>query len=380
MSRGITFQSLKGERPMTIHLTKSQIGLDGIPAAETVLSHVDGERGELIIAGERVADLTAQSSFEGVTARLWNGATGSRLSEADVRASLGAARVRAFARLPELLAATRGLSIVDGFRAAIAGLRAESGLEHEATIVGAFPVIAGALVQRANGAEPAAPDPTASHAADTLSMLLNRKPAQREAAALDAYLVTVCDHGMNASTFTTRVVASTQADLFAAVTAGYCALTGPLHGGAPEPVLEMLDAIGTRERIRPWVDAALARGERMMGFGHRIYRVRDPRADVLKAAIERLAANGANLPFAGEVEAYIREALRQKNPERALETNVEFFTAILLDALNIPRQAFTPIFAVARSAGWTAHAREQQRTGRLIRPSSSYVGPMPSHG
>src|ERR1700739_312727 len=112
MSRGITFQSLKGERPMTIHHTKSQIGLDGIPAAETVLSHVDGERGELIIAGERVADLTAQSSFEGVTARLWNGATGSRLSEADVRASLGAARVRAFARLPELLAATRGPLVV----------------------------------------------------------------------------------------------------------------------------------------------------------------------------------------------------------------------------------------------------------------------------
>ena len=114
-------------------------------------------------------------------------------------------------------------------------------------------------------------------------MLLGRKPAPREVAALDAYLVTVCDHGMNASTFATRVVASTQADLFAAVTAGYCALTGPLHGGAPEPVLEMLDAIGTRERIKPWVDAALARGERLMGFGHRIYRVRDPRADVLKA-------------------------------------------------------------------------------------------------
>jgi citrate synthase len=182
---------------------------------------------------------------------------------------------------------------------------------------------------------------------------------------------------MNASTFTTRVVASTQADLFAAVTAGYCALTGPLHGGAPEPVLEMLDAIGTRERIQPWVDAALGRGERLMGFGHRIYRARDPRADVLKAAIERLAADGADLPFAGEVEAYIREALRRKNPDRPLETNVEFFTAILLDALAIPRQAFTPIFAVARAAGWTAHAREQQRTGRLIRPSSCYIGPIP---
>jgi citrate synthase len=362
---------------MNIQLTKSQIGLDGVPAAETALSHVDGERGELIIAGEHVADLAGKSSFEGVTARLWNGAIGGSHSEANVRASLGTARQRAFARLADLLPATRGLSIVDEFRAAIAGLRGESGLDHEATIVGAFPVIAGALVQQAKGNDPVAPDPNTSQAADALRMLLGRKPDPREVAALDAYFVTVCDHGMNASTFTTRVVASTQADLFAAVTAGYCALTGPLHGGAPEPVLEMLDAIGTRERIQPWVDAALGRGERLMGFGHRIYRVRDPRADVLKAAIERLAADGADLPFASEVEAYIRGALRRKNPDRPLDTNVEFFTAILLDALAIPRQAFTPIFAVARAAGWTAHAREQQRTGRLIRPSSCYIGPVP---
>ncbi|HLZ06189.1 MAG TPA: citrate synthase/methylcitrate synthase [Bradyrhizobium sp.] len=363
---------------MNIQLTKSQIGLDGVPAAETVLSHVDGERGELIIAGERVGDLAGRASFESVTARLWNGATGRAWTEADVRSQLGLARERAFARLPELLGATRGLSIVDGFRAAIAGLRAESGLDHEATIVGAFPVIAGALVQRAKGNSPVAPDATLSHAADILKMLLGHTPQARNAVALDTYFVTVCDHGMNASTFTTRVVASTQADLFAAVTAGYCALTGPLHGGAPEPVLEMLDAIGTRERIMPWVDDALARGERLMGFGHRVYRVRDPRADVLKAAIERLSADGANLPFASEVEAYIRQALRRKNPNRPLETNVEFFTAILLDALEIPRQAFTPVFAVARAAGWTAHAREQQRTGRLIRPSSSYAGRMPA--
>jgi citrate synthase len=362
---------------MNVQLTKSPIGLDGVPAAETVLSHVDGERGELIIAGEHVRDLAGKSSFEGVTARLWNAATGKTRSEANVRAELGAARERAFARLPELLPATRGTSIVDGFRAAVAGLRAEAGLEHEATIVGAFPVIAGALVQRTKGREPIAPDPTLGHAADALSMLRGCRAEPREVTALDTYLVTVCDHGMNASTFAARVVASTQADLFAAVTAGYCALTGPLHGGAPEPVLEMLDAIGTRERIKPWVDDALSRGERLMGFGHRIYRVRDPRADVLKRAIERLAAEGADLPFAGEVEAYIRQALRRKNPDRPLETNVEFFTAILLDALAIPRQAFTPIFAVARAAGWTAHAREQQRTGRLIRPSSSYVGAMP---
>jgi citrate synthase len=364
------------ETTMNLQLSKSPVGLDGIAAAETVLSHVDGERGELIIAGERVADLVRNTGFEGVTARLWSGGTGQPVTEAAVRAALGAARQRAFARLPDLLGATRGLSIVDGFRAAIAGLRAENGLSPEATIVGAFPVVAGALIQGAKGSDPVAPDPTVSHAADTLSMLLNRQPEPREVAALDAYFVTVCDHGMNASTFTTRVVASTQADLFAAVTAGYCALTGPLHGGAPEPVLEMLDAIGTRERIKPWVDGALARGERLMGFGHKIYRVRDPRADVLKGAIERLAG-GKGLPFAGEVEAYIREALRREKPDRPLDTNVEFFTAILLDALAIPRQAFTPVFAVARAAGWTAHAREQQRTGRLIRPSSAYIGPMP---
>jgi citrate synthase len=139
----------------------------------------------------------------------------------------------------------------------------------------------------------------------------------------------------------------------------------------------MLAAIGTRERIKPWVDAALARGERLMGFGHRGYRVRDPRADVLKAVIAQLKADGADLPFASEVETYLCQALRRKNPNRPLETNVEFFTAILLDALAIPRAGFTPVFALARAAGWTAHAQEQQRTGRLIRPSLSYVGPVP---
>jgi len=362
---------------MNLQIQKSPIGLDGVPAAETALSHVDGARGELIIAGERVGELARAASFEGVTARLWTAGTGQPIGEAEVRAELGAARQRAFVRLPQLLAATAGLSIVDGVRAAVAALRAEPGLSDEATIVGALPVIAGALVRRGRGAAPLPPDPTQGHAADTLAMMRGDRPDAGAAAALDAYLVTVSDHGMNASTFAARVVASTAADLFAAVTAGYCALTGPLHGGAPEPVLEMLDAIGTPERIAPWIDAALARGERLMGFGHRIYRVRDPRADVLKATVERLTAAGVDLPLASAVESYAREALRRAKPHRPLETNVEFFTAILLDALGIPRQAFTPVFAVARAAGWTAHAREQQRTGRLLRPGSVYVGQVP---
>ncbi|MEI9932181.1 MAG: citrate synthase/methylcitrate synthase [Rhizomicrobium sp.] len=361
---------------MTIQ-PKSPIGLDGVAAAQTALSHVDGEKGELIIAGERVADLAAATSFEGVTARLWSLGTGIPIGEAEARAALGEGRMRAFQRIQSLLAASEGLSVVDGFRAGTAALRSEHGLTDDAAIVGALPVIAAALVRRANGESMVVPDPTRSHAGDTLRMLRGVPPSAAESKALDAYLVTVCDHGMNASTFTARVVASTHASLFAAVTAGYCALTGPLHGGAPEPVLEMLDAIGTRERIKPWIDGALARGERLMGFGHRIYRVRDPRADVLKATVTTLGANSVDLPFAAEVEAYARQSLAKSKPDRPLDTNVEFFTAILLDALRIPRQCFTPVFAIARAAGWTAHAREQVRVGRLLRPNSVYVGEMP---
>jgi len=238
-------------------------------------------------------------------------------------------------------------------------------------------VLAAALVRRAAGLEPVGPDARLGHAADLLHMLRGVPASAAEAKALNAYLVTVSDHGMNASTFAARVVASTEADLFMAVTAAYCALTGPLHGGAPGPVLDMLDAIGSRENIPAWVDAALDRGERLMGFGHRIYKVRDPRADVLKGAIEGLGPGSADLGLAAEVEAYAREALARRKPGRRLDTNVEFYTAILLGALKIPREAFTPVFAVGRAAGWIAHAIEQRRTGRLLRPSSVYVGAIP---
>jgi citrate synthase len=359
---------------MTIHQTS---GLDGIAAAVTALSHVDGEAGELVIAGSRVGDLASTTSFEGVVARLWSAAGAEERTEAETRAVLAQARRRAFDRLESILPATDGLSIVDGFRAAVAAIGPRDGIPPEAMSVGAMPVLAAALVRRAAGKPAIAPDASLDHAADTLKMLRGEPASEAEAKALGAYLVTVSDHGMNASTFAARVVASTQADLFMAVTAAYCALSGPLHGGAPGPVLDMLDAIGSSANIAPWVEAALARGERLMGFGHRIYKVRDPRADVLKRAVDSLGAGQTDLGFTAEVEVYAREALAKAKPGRRLDTNVEFFTAILLDALKIPRGAFTPVFAVGRSAGWTAHAIEQQRTGRLLRPTSVYAGPMP---
>jgi citrate synthase len=196
-----------------------------------------------------------------------------------------------------------------------------------------------------------------------------------KAAALDAYLATVAEHGMNASTFTARVIASTRAGVVAAVVGALCALKGPLHGGAPGPVLDMLDAIGTPEDIQPWLQQALAEGDRLMGFGHRIYRVRDPRADVLKGVVARLRSGGdARLAFAERVEREALAALAAHKPDRKLDTNVEFYTALLLEALGLPREAFTAVFAMGRVAGWTAHVHEQLREGRLMRPQSVYVG------
>jgi citrate synthase len=222
-----------------------------------------------------------------------------------------------------------------------------------------------------------APDPTLGHSADILRMLRGKPGSKAEADALDTYLVTVADHGLNASTFAARVVASTRAGLGSAVLAGISALKGPLHGGAPGPIIEMLDEIGEPANARAWIESALARGDRLMGFGHRIYKVRDPRADALKSAVRWLDARQGRLEFAEAVEAAALAILREHKPERSLQTNVEFYTALLLEALDFPPSAFTCVFAMGRVAGWLAHAREQLAGGRLIRPASIYVGPMP---
>jgi citrate synthase len=192
-----------------------------------------------------------------------------------------------------------------------------------------------------------------------------------------AYLVTVSDHGLNASTFTARVIASTGSDLVSACVGAVGALKGPLHGGAPGPVLDMLDAIGTVERAPAWIEGELHARRRIMGMGHRVYRVRDPRAAALEAAIERLEKAGISSPrltLARQVERQALVGLRAKYPDRNLEANVEFYTAVLLDSIGMDRTAFSPTFAVGRVGGWIAHYFEQRRTGRLIRPESIYIG------
>lgn len=353
-------------------------GLEGVVAADTILSHVDGLGGRLIIRGWDVGLIADGQPFEAMVGLLLDGFFADLPQGKALRAALGAARVDAFERLAPYIEGAAAMPPIEGLRALLARLPDRDDLDVALRLIAAPAVATAALVRCRASAAPVAPDPAAGHAADMLRMMgVNADAAH--AAALDAYLGVVCDHGLNASTFAARVVASTHAGLTSAVVAGLSALKGPLHGGAPGPVIEMLDGIGSLELAELWLEAALDRGERLMGFGHRIYRVRDPRADALKRVAARLLREGGTgrLAFAEKVEAAALAILRRRKPDRPLETNVEFYTALLLEALGFPPAAFTCVFAAGRIAGWVAHAREQVEVGRLIRPQSRYIGPMP---
>ena len=354
-------------------------GLEGVVVADTRLSHVDGDRGELVIAGSRAEELALQDPghFETVVERLLSLGTGE--AQSGLRERLAQARVSAFARIEQL---TYALSLPDAMDALLAATAQGSSGADALSVLGALPVYVAAGARLRAKLSPIAPDVSHFTARDFMSMLgLPENPAR--ARALDAYLVTVSDHGLNASTFTARVVASTGSDVMPCIVAGLGALKGPLHGGAPGPVLDMLDATMSTEP-RAWLEGELRAGRRIMGMGHRIYRVRDPRAFVFERALVRLAAEdrepsaiAARIAHARRVEQAAEALLSERHPDRPLRANVEFYTALLLEAVGIPRELFTATFAIGRCAGWLAHIEEQRRTGRLIRPAARYVGFLP---
>jgi citrate synthase len=348
-------------------------GLDGVMVAETMISDVDGERGRLVIAGSDVEQLAAEAGYEAAASRVLEAGGAREIATSE----LAAARVAAWELLPRIGDALAATDAMDALRAALAHLRS-SGDDRDDAIaaIGAAPVFVAAWSRQRRGLAPVAPDASLGHASDYLRMTIGEAPSSDAARALEQYLVTVIDHGMNASTFTARVVTSTASDLISAVVAAVGALKGPLHGGAPGPVLDMLDAIGEPANAEPWLLGELAGGRRIMGMGHRIYRVRDPRAAVLETAVKPLAS--PRLELARAVELAAAKILREKKPDRPLAANVEFYTAVLLDAAGLPREQFSATFAVGRVAGWCAHVIEQRAVGKLIRPASTYVGPMPA--
>ena len=359
-------------------------GLEDVTVAETRLSHVDGEAGELVIAGFPVAALAPHATYEEVLFLLWN----DRLPTADERAALRedlAARraIEPAVRAVLERAAAEERDPMDAVRmggaAATLGTDESDDVADARRVVAVLPTVAAAYWRFREGEEPVAPREDLGHAANYLHALTGAEPSEAAVRGLETYLASVIDHGLNASTFAARVVVSTESDLVSAVTAAVGALKGRLHGGAPGPVLEMLREAHESGDPAAVVDRTLAAGERLMGFGHRVYRVRDPRAAVLSTAAERFYddAEGGDADFFAtvrEFESVAVDRLAKRVPDRRLATNVEFYTAALLHGVGIPRALFTPTFAVSRVGGWTAHAREQRADNRLIRPRSRYVG------
>ena len=354
-------------------------GLQGVVAAETRLSHVDGLRGELVIAGFPVEELAGHATFEETTWLLWNGDLPSPQELSRFRQSL--ARVRA---LPEAAmgvlreCARQDVAPMDALRIAAGTLSLERTPDSAPALVSRVATIVASYWRLQRGEQPVPPSHDLGHAANFLYMLTGKPPEAEKVRGLETYLNTVVDHGLNASTFTARVIISTGSDLVSAVVGAIGALKGPLHGGAPGPALEMVFEIGEASRAEAVLRRKIEAGERVMGFGHRVYKVRDPRAEVLAAAAERLFTRGGDMALytlARAVEADALRLLEEYKPGRRLQTNVEFYTALLLHGLGFDVSLFTPTFAISRVSGWIAHAAEQQRANRIIRPESEYVGP-----
>ncbi|HZY44447.1 MAG TPA: citrate synthase/methylcitrate synthase [Anaerolineae bacterium] len=368
-------------------------GLEGVVAASTKMSDVDGNAGELIIGGYRLDAIAGRATFEEIAFVLWNLAMG-RPGNLPKRAELDTLQTELNDLRPipaaalDVIRAAKNAPPMDTLRMAMAmmslddpDVKAESlaaNYRRAKVLTARTPTIIAAHDRIRRGLEPIAPNSKLNRAGNFLYMLTGNAPHANAAQALDTYWTTVIDHGMNASTFTARVIASTQSDMVSAVTGAIGALKGPLHGGAPGPVLDMLVDIKTIDRAEAWVHTALEHGDRMMGFGHRVYKVRDPRADVLAKTARDLAASGAGdkklYELATGVEQIILRVLEEVKPGRNLKTNVEFYTALVLQSVGLTPDQFSATFAAGRVAGWTAHVLEQQAENRLIRPASEYIG------
>jgi citrate synthase len=357
-------------------------GLEGVVAAQTRLSSVDGLAGELIIAGFPLETIADKATFEEMVYLLWHDTLPDARQLANFTARLSSHRAITETALAVLrAAAAEQLDVMDALRMAASTLslgRMEDDPERDALkLVATFPTIVAAYWRLLHNQQPLEPRADLSHAANYLYMLTGEVPDAAQVRALETYLNTASDHGLNASTFTARVIMSTGSDMISAVVGALGALKGPLHGGAPGPALDMVFEIADVANAEPYIRRKLEAGERLMGFGHRVYKVRDPRADVLSKAAEQLYHSGGDMALytlAREVETVALALLAEYKPGRNLQTNVEFYTALVLHGLNFETALFSPTFAVSRVAGWTAHAFEQQESNRIIRPQSIYTG------
>ncbi len=364
-------------------------GLEGVAVAETAVGDVRGEEGFFHYRGHNAVELARRCSFEQVWHLLVEGSLPNDAELAAFTKRAVAARglpagvddlLRALALLPDYAPLVALRSAVS-FTGAALGLQATLDLSAEQVraeclrLAALTPVLLMRLHRHNQGLSPVDPEPDLGYAASYLQMLTGERPTARAARALEQYLILTMDHGFNSSTFTARVITSTGSDIGSALTGAIGALAGPLHGGAPSRALAMLDAIGSPDRAAEHLREEIGAGQRLMGFGHRVYKTDDPRSTLLRDVATDLG--GEQVAFARHVEQTALQTLAELKPGRRLYTNVEFYAGVVMNSVGIPRDMFAPTFACSRTVGWTAAIAEQAANNRLIRPSALYVGPPP---
>jgi len=363
-------------------------GLEGIVAAATQIGEVNGREGRLNLRGYDIQELAGRTSFEEVAYLLWHGKLPSRAEYEGLTQELRSARELAAPVLEAIRVLAPHATGMHMLRMAASmlsigdddtdNLDLEPNRRRAARILAQMPALVAHSWRLHNGLELVQPKPEHGFAQGFLYMLEGKEPEPARVAGLNAYLVAVSEHGLNASTFTARVIASTNSDMISAITGAVGALKGPAHGGVPAPVLEMLNEIGTPDKADAYIRRELTEGRRIMGFGHRVYKVRDPRAAILSQAAEEMAqltGDRSLLDLTKAMEETTVRVLAEVKPGRDLFANVELYAALILHSVGVPSELFTPIFGIARTAGWTAHVVEQYSDNRIFRPTSIFVGP-----
>jgi citrate synthase len=348
-------------------------GLEGVIAGETALSKVDGELGRLLYRGYRIGDLVERGTYGAVANLLWTGVwdRGHHLPTGPIPVSV----------MTTLRALPASAKPMDALRTAVSAWGATQALAWPPTggqaraLTSFSPSALAAFARLRQGLEPIEPDPSLDLVPGFLYQLTGERPDLGTARALDAYFIVGAEHSFNASTFTARIITSSRSDIASAIVGAIGTMKGPLHGGAPSEVVDQLAKVGSREHAEQWIREALDRGERLMGFGHRIYRAYDPRAAALRKVAESMEHKPAWLKLAIEVEDVALRILAERHPERAIKTNVEYYAAAVLQGVGLSPDLFPATFSLARHAGWTAHVLEQAQANRLIRPDVIYIGP-----
>ncbi|GHO44618.1 citrate synthase/methylcitrate synthase [Ktedonospora formicarum] len=362
----------------TTSATKNKGGLEGIVAATTAISKVEGEIGRLIYRGYNIHDLARTTIFEEIVHLLWFGHLPNKRELEQLQERFATERTipeNVMVTLRSLPASTEPM---DALRTAVSAwgavaIQGKPTIDQAIALTARFPLFLAAFDRLRRGLEPLESKPELGHAANYLYLLTGEIPSEEHVKGLNAYLVLLADHGMNASTFTARIVASTESDISSSIVAAIGALKGPLHGGAPSKVQDMLREIGTLEKADAWIREAVSTGKKLMGFGHRVYKTTDPRAEELREMARLADANG--FVFTRGVEELAIAILEELKPGRRLYTNVEYYSAALMASVGLKGDLFTPTFAVSRVAGWSAHVLEQINNNRLIRPEAEYTGP-----